>query len=48
MYFFALFLATWVGGGYIMGTAEAVYNPSQGLIWALGLPAYAINFLLGK
>ncbi|XP_075997916.1 high-affinity choline transporter 1-like [Genypterus blacodes] len=39
--------ATWVGGGYILGTAEAVYSPSQGLIWAMGPPAYFINFLLG-
>ncbi|XP_041853383.1 high-affinity choline transporter 1-like [Melanotaenia boesemani] len=39
--------ATWVGGGYIMGTAEAVYSPTQGLIWALGPPAYVISFLLG-
>ncbi|XP_060891238.1 high affinity choline transporter 1-like isoform X1 [Labrus mixtus] len=39
--------ATWVGGGYIMGTAEAVYSPTQGLIWALGPPAYLINFVLG-
>ncbi|KAM7396667.1 hypothetical protein PAMP_019691 [Pampus punctatissimus] len=39
--------ATWVGGGYIMGTAEAVYSPAQGLIWAVGPPAYLINFLLG-
>ncbi|XP_029290473.1 high affinity choline transporter 1-like [Cottoperca gobio] len=39
--------ATWVGGGYILGTAEAVYSPSQGLIWAMGPPAYLINFLLG-
>ncbi|KAM9352373.1 high affinity choline transporter 1-like [Symphorus nematophorus] len=39
--------ATWVGGGYIMGTAEAVYSPSQGLIWAMGPPAYFINFVLG-
>ncbi|XP_071356169.1 high affinity choline transporter 1-like isoform X1 [Trachinotus anak] len=39
--------ATWVGGGYIMGTAEAVYSPTQGLIWAMGPPAYLINFLLG-
>ena len=31
-----------------MGTAEAVYSPGQGLIWALGPPAYVINFLLGK
>ncbi|XP_057692385.1 high affinity choline transporter 1-like [Corythoichthys intestinalis] len=39
--------ATWVGGGYIMGTAEAVYSPAQGLVWAFGPPAYLINFLLG-
>uniref|UniRef100_A0A4W5LLC0 Solute carrier family 5 member 7 n=1 Tax=Hucho hucho TaxID=62062 RepID=A0A4W5LLC0_9TELE len=38
--------ATWVGGGYILGTAEAVYSPSQGLIWALGPLAYFITFLL--
>ncbi|XP_056138519.1 high affinity choline transporter 1-like [Lampris incognitus] len=38
--------ATWVGGGFIMATAEAVYTPSKGLIWAMGPPAYAINFLL--
>ncbi|XP_071213889.1 high affinity choline transporter 1-like [Salvelinus alpinus] len=38
--------ATWIGGGYIMGTAEAVYSPSQGLIWALGPLAYLITFLL--
>lgn len=47
-YLLCLFSATWVGGGYIMGTAEAVYSPSQGLIWAMGPPAYLINFLLGK
>ncbi|XP_036963312.1 high affinity choline transporter 1-like [Acanthopagrus latus] len=39
--------ATWVGGGYILGTAEVVYSPSQGLIWAIGPPAYLTNFLLG-
>ncbi|MBN3316911.1 SC5A7 protein, partial [Atractosteus spatula] len=39
--------ATWVGGGYIMGTAEAVYVPTQGLIWALGPLAYVINFVVG-
>ncbi|KAK5902313.1 hypothetical protein CesoFtcFv8_007579 [Champsocephalus esox] len=39
--------ATWVGGGYILGTAEAVYSPSQGLIWAMGPPAYLTNFVLG-
>ncbi|XP_069045847.1 high-affinity choline transporter 1-like [Lepisosteus oculatus] len=39
--------ATWVGGGYILGTAEAVYVPTQGLIWALGPLAYVINFVVG-
>nr|XP_057932472.1 high affinity choline transporter 1-like [Doryrhamphus excisus] len=39
--------ATWVGGGYIMGTAEAVYNPSQGLVWAFGPVAFLLNFVLG-
>uniref|UniRef100_A0A8C7YYH5 High affinity choline transporter 1-like n=1 Tax=Oryzias sinensis TaxID=183150 RepID=A0A8C7YYH5_9TELE len=39
--------ATWVGGGYILGTAEAVYSPNQGLIWAIGPPAYFLNFFLG-
>ncbi|KAM9815518.1 high-affinity choline transporter 1-like [Syngnathus typhle] len=39
--------ATWVGGGYIMGTAEAVYSPAQGLVWAFGPLAYVLNFLLG-
>lgn len=41
-------LATWVGGGYIMGTAEAVYSPAQGLVWAFGPLAYTLNFLLGE
>lgn len=31
-----------------MGTAEAVYSPTQGLIWAMGPPAYVINFVLGE
>ena len=26
--------ATWVGGGYINGTAEAIYGNGSGLIWA--------------
>ncbi|CAL8331921.1 unnamed protein product [Boreogadus saida] len=39
--------ATWVGGGYIMGTAEAVYSPSQGLLWATGPLAYLLTFFLG-
>ncbi|XP_033493413.1 high-affinity choline transporter 1-like [Epinephelus lanceolatus] len=27
--------ATWVGGGYIVGTAEMIYTPSMGLIWVV-------------
>ncbi|XP_023199201.1 high-affinity choline transporter 1-like isoform X3 [Xiphophorus maculatus] len=38
--------ATWVGGGYIMGTAESVYSPTQGLVWALGPPAYVLCFFV--
>ncbi|XP_019720982.1 high-affinity choline transporter 1-like isoform X2 [Hippocampus comes] len=40
--------ATWVGGGYIMGTAEAVYLPTRGLVWASGPFAYLVNFILGE
>ncbi|XP_051916436.1 high affinity choline transporter 1-like isoform X2 [Hippocampus zosterae] len=39
--------ATWVGGGYIMGTAEAVYMPTRGLVWASAPLAYLVNFILG-
>ena len=27
--------ATWVGGGFINGSAEAAYKPGYGLIWTL-------------
>ena len=41
-------LATWVGGAYVIGTAAAVYNPTEGLIWAL-MPMYLmLNFVFGK
>ena len=39
--------ATWVGGGYINGTAEAVADPSQGLIWLIAPWGYAISLILG-
>uniref|UniRef100_A0A8C4RQ20 High-affinity choline transporter 1-like n=1 Tax=Erpetoichthys calabaricus TaxID=27687 RepID=A0A8C4RQ20_ERPCA len=39
--------ATWVGGGYILGTAEVVYTPTQGLFWALGPLGYAASLFLG-
>ncbi|XP_042367393.1 high affinity choline transporter 1-like [Plectropomus leopardus] len=39
--------ATWVGGGYILGNAEMVYNPTKGLVWATGTIAFVINMILG-
>ncbi|XP_039600061.1 high-affinity choline transporter 1-like [Polypterus senegalus] len=39
--------ATWVGGGYILGTAELVYLPSKGLLWATGPVGYTISLILG-
>ncbi|CAL8297995.1 unnamed protein product [Merluccius merluccius] len=39
--------ATWVGGGFIVGTAEAVYNPSMGLIWAVMPVTATLCFLIG-
>ncbi|XP_076799546.1 high-affinity choline transporter 1-like [Clavelina lepadiformis] len=39
--------ATWVGGGYINGTAEVVYNPDFGLLWTQAPFGYAISLLLG-
>lgn len=37
--------ATWVGGGYINGTAEAVY--AQGLVWAQAPWGYGLSLILG-
>ncbi|XP_068442756.1 high-affinity choline transporter 1-like [Clinocottus analis] len=39
--------ATWVGGGYILGISEMVYNPTKGLVWATGPLAYVISFIIG-
>ncbi|XP_045928613.1 high-affinity choline transporter 1-like [Micropterus dolomieu] len=40
--------ATWVGGGYILGCAEVVYDPTKGLVWALLVPVgFAINLIIG-
>ena len=38
--------ATWVGGGYINGTAEIVFR--DGLIWCQAPLGYALSLLLGK
>lgn len=40
--------ATWVGGGYIVGCAEVIYNPKKGLVWALVPIAFAANLILGE
>ena len=37
--------ATWVGGGYLNGTAEAVY--SNGIVWAQAPWGYAISLVIG-
>ena len=39
--------ATWVGGGYIVGTAEAVYDPSRGVLWAQAPWCYALSLIIG-
>ena len=38
--------ATWVGGGYINGTAEIVYN--DGLVWCQAPFGYALRLMRGK
>lgn len=46
--FFCVVSATWVGGGYINGTAEYVYLPDFGLAWAQAPFGYALSLVLGK
>ena len=41
-------IATWVGGGYINGTAEVVYDTAQGLVWAQAPWGYALSLLIGE
>ena len=38
--------ATWVGGGYINGTAEIVFN--DGLVWCQAPFGYALSLMLGE
>lgn len=38
--------ATWVGGGYINGTAEIVFR--DGLIWCQAPLGYALSLVLGN
>ncbi|XP_078494547.1 high-affinity choline transporter 1-like isoform X2 [Ciona intestinalis] len=39
--------ATWVGGGYINGTAEVVYTPGSGLLWTQAPFGYGCSLMLG-
>ncbi|XP_035692703.1 high-affinity choline transporter 1-like [Branchiostoma floridae] len=39
--------ATWVGGGYINGSAEVVFDPAQGFIWCQAPFGFAISLVLG-
>ncbi|XP_037638754.1 high-affinity choline transporter 1-like [Sebastes umbrosus] len=39
--------ATWVGGTFIIGTAETVYDPKFGLIWAVMPLAATLAFTVG-
>lgn len=38
-------IATWVGGGYINGTAEAIYT--SGLVWCQAPFGYALSLVFG-
>ena len=45
--------ATWVGGGYINGTAEIVYlaitgDSGGGLVWAQAPVGFSISLLIGN
>ncbi|XP_068446756.1 high-affinity choline transporter 1-like isoform X2 [Clinocottus analis] len=39
--------ATWVGGGFVLGIAESVYDPTRGLVWALVPLQTFIAFIIG-
>lgn len=36
-----------MGGGFILGIAEATYNPTLGAVWALMPVPYIVTFFLG-
>lgn len=40
-----IIVATWVGGGYINGTAEAIYT--SGLVWCQAPFGYALSLVFG-
>jgi len=47
--FIAIFTmsATWIGGGFINGTAEYTYNQDFGLIWVQAPWGYALSLIIG-
>lgn len=45
MLYLLCFVATWVGGAYINGTAEVIYN--SGLIWCQAPIGYALSLVFG-
>jgi len=47
--FMAIFTmsATWIGGGFINGTAENTYNTGYGLIWVQAPWGYALSLIVG-
>jgi high affinity choline transporter 7 len=40
-------IATWVGGGYINGTAEGVFNPELGFVWTQAPWGFALSLIVG-
>lgn len=47
--FIAIFTmsATWIGGGFINGTAEYSYNKDYGLVWVQAPWGYALSLIIG-
>jgi hypothetical protein len=43
-----IFAATWVGGGYINGTAEVIAKPGYGLVWCQAPFGYALSLVFGE
>ncbi|XP_068612706.1 high affinity choline transporter 1-like [Brachionichthys hirsutus] len=39
--------ASWVGGAFVVGIAESVYDPTKGLIWALLPLQLSFSFIVG-
>ena len=39
--------ATWIGGGFINGTAEYTFDPAYGLIWVQAPWGYALSLIIG-